>query len=141
MFMVFTAMNRYCSFVHIILVALLYAAALSVCSATQMEVSTTTADSVIRNTRNVVVIDVRTPEEFIIGHLPRAKNIDFYDVAFIDSLALLPKDATIVVYSRAGNRSTEAALILESLGYSRTFNMLAGFLAWKNEGRPVAKGK
>lgn len=141
MFMVFMAMNWFRSFVHIILFASLYAAALSVCSATQMEVSTRAADSIIRNTRNVLVIDVRTPEEFIIGHLPHAKNIDFYDLTFIDSLALLPKDATIVVYSRAGKRSTEAVAILESLGYSRTFNMLGGFLAWKDEGRPVAKGK
>ena len=134
-------MNCYWNVLQRALTVVFYAVMLSLRTAAQTEVSTNTADSVIRNTVNVVVVDVRTPEEYLVGHIENAKQIDFYDSRFIDSISTLPKGATIVVYSRTGKRSTEAVAILASLGYSRTFNMLGGFLAWKNEGRTITKGK
>ena len=107
----------------------------------QRDISVESADSLIRNTANIVILDVRTPEEYRLGHLPNANGFDFYDSKFIDSISKLPKDAVILVYSRTGKRSAEALDILGNLKYSRIHTMLGGFLAWKNEGRPIRKGK
>lgn len=107
----------------------------------QSDISAATADSLIRNTKNIVILDVRTPEEYQLGHLPNAIEFDFYDNNFIDSLRTLPKDAVILVYSRTGTRSTEALAILSNLRYSRVYNMLGGIVAWKKERRPIIKGK
>jgi rhodanese-related sulfurtransferase len=107
----------------------------------QQNITTAMADSLIRATKNLVVLDVRTPEEYRLGHLSRAKLIDYYDPKFEDHLRVLPKDATIVVYCRSGRRSADALAILTKLKYSRVYNMLGGIDAWKNEGREVVKGK
>ena len=107
----------------------------------QLNITAAAADSMIRNTKNIVILDVRTPEEFQLAHLPSARMFDFYDNNFIDSLRSLPKDATILVYSRTGTRSTEALAILSNLKYSRVYNMLGGIAAWKKERRPTIKGK
>lgn len=88
----------------------------------QQDVTASLADSMMRATKNIVVLDVRTPEEYSLGHIQT-------------------KDAVILVYSRTGKRSAEALEILGNLKYSRIHNMLRGFLAWKKEGRPFTKGK
>lgn len=107
----------------------------------QHDITASVADSVIRNTKNLVVLDVRTPEEYRLGHLSNARLIDYYDAKFQQNLQLLPKDATIVIYCRSGRRSADALAILTKLKYSRVFNMLGGIDAWNKEGRPTIKGK
>lgn len=107
----------------------------------QHDITASVADSVIRNTKNVVVLDVRTPEEYRLGHLRNAKLIDYYDAKFQQNLQVLPKDATIVVYCRSGRRSADALAILKKLKYSRVFNMLGGIDAWNKERRSTVKGK
>ena len=107
----------------------------------QQNVTASVADSMIRATKNIVVLDVRTPEEYRLGHLRNAKLIDYYDAKFSENLRVLPKDATILVYCRSGRRSADALAILTKLKYSRVFNMLGGIDAWNSEGRPTIKGK
>jgi rhodanese-related sulfurtransferase len=104
------------------------------------DISTKQADSVIRNSKDVVVLDVRTPEEYRLGHLQNAVSMDIYDSKFHYSANTLPKEATILVYSRSGRRSADAVEILKNLRYPRVLNMLGGIVAWKNEGRRVVKG-
>lgn len=48
----------------------------------------------------VVVLDVRTPEEFAEGHLPGAVNLDVSDPGFEQGLEELDRDATYAVYCR-----------------------------------------
>jgi phage shock protein E len=107
----------------------------------QRDISVKSADSLIRNTKNILILDVRTPEEYRLGHIPDAISFDYYDSKFIDSISSLPHDAVILVYSRSGKRSSEALDILGNLRYSRIHNMLGGFLAWKKEGRRITKGR
>ena len=107
----------------------------------QHDITASVADSVIRNTKNLVVLDVRTAEEYRLGHLRNAKLIDYYDARFQQNLQVLPKNATIVVYCRSGRRSADALAILKKLKYSRVFNMLGGIDAWNKERRPTVKGK
>ena len=78
------------------------------------------------------LIDVRETlehDEFNIGGilLPLGE-IRMGETAPIDHL----KDEEIFLYCRSGNRSGQAALILETLGFTNLTNVVGGMLAWKD---------
>ena len=86
---------------------------------------------------NVVVLDVRTAEEFTEGHIQRAVNIDQAQSNFIKKVKeSLPADKTIAVYCRSGRRSANAAERLAAIGY-KVVNLKGGILAWKEAQKPV----
>lgn len=86
---------------------------------------------------DVVVLDVRTSEEFNEGHIGNALNIDVKQSDFMEKAKVtLPNDKTIAVYCRSGKRSANAADQLASEGY-KVVNLVGGIIAWKNGGRPV----
>ncbi len=63
-----------------------------------------------------LLVDVRTPEEFAAGHISGAVNIPVQE---LDQRMkeLEPKDRSVVLYCRSGNRSGHAARMLKSAGY------------------------
>ncbi len=85
---------------------------------------------------DVVLLDVRTADEFKEGHIENALNIDVKQDDFMEKTKALPKDKTIAVYCRSGKRSANAADKLASEGY-KVVNLLGGIIAWKDGGRPV----
>ncbi|MEM7286143.1 MAG: rhodanese-like domain-containing protein [Actinomycetota bacterium] len=85
----------------------------------------------------LVVLDVRTPEEFRDGHLEGATMIDFYEADFEAQLALLDKDAPYLLYCRSGNRSGQTRAIMEELGFTDVADVGGGILAWVDAGLPV----
>ena len=89
------------------------------------------------NDTNVVVLDVRTAEEFKDGHLEGAVNIDYKQGDFVEQAVVkLPKESTIAVYCRSGRRSAGAAELLAKEGY-RVVNMKGGIIAWQEAQMPV----
>ncbi len=86
---------------------------------------------------DLVVLDVRTPEEFGQGHLAQAVNLDFYDPGFGDDLANLDKDVPYVLYCRSGNRSASVAGMMEDLGFAEVYELGGGILAWVEADLPV----
>ena len=87
----------------------------------------------------VFLVDVRTPEEYAEGHLPGAANIDWQAAGFMDLFsAACPAETPVAVYCRTGIRSAEAAKKLSKAGYTVT-NLLGGFQAWEEAGKPVTK--
>ncbi len=89
---------------------------------------------------DLVVLDVRTPEEFAEGHLDGAVLVDFYDADFVDQLAALDPDVPYLVYCRSGNRSGETLGVMEQLGFSSAVDVDGGILAWSSAGLPVTTG-
>lgn len=82
------------------------------------------------NDSNVVVLDVRTSEEYAEGHIEGAVLINQFEDDFIEKAQeLLPKDKTIAVYCRSGRRSASAATRLSDVGF-RCVNLKGGYLAW-----------
>ena len=69
------------------------------------------------------LIDVRTPEEVADGHLDGAVNLDINAPDFEDRLDELDRDATYVLYCRTGNRSGQAAAIMDDLGFEAVYNI------------------
>ena len=85
----------------------------------------------------LVVLDVRTPEEFAEGHLEDAVMIDFYEEDFADQLAELDPDAPYLLYCRSGNRSSQAVEIMRELGFTDVADVDGGILAWDEAGLPI----
>jgi rhodanese-related sulfurtransferase len=74
----------------------------------------------------VVLIDVRTPEEFAAGHLPNALNINVESADFETQIAALDKNTTYGIYCRSGNRSTVASDKMAQAGFTSLINSTAG---------------
>ena len=91
------------------------------------------------NKENSIIIDVRTKEEFVSGHINHASNIDYYGSDFKEKLDLLNKEVPVLVYCRSGGRSSRAANIMQSLGFTEIYNLSGGIGAWKDSGYDVIK--
>ena len=91
--------------------------------------------------QDVVLLDVRTAEEYNDGHIQNAINIDVKQDGFIEEAkSTLPTDKTIAVYCRSGKRSAKAAGLLAKEGF-KIVNLEGGIMAWKNAGMPVEKNE
>ena len=86
---------------------------------------------------DLVVLDVRTPQEFQEGHLEDATMIDFYRDDFRSQLESLDKDATYLLYCRSGNRSGQTRALMQELGFTDVADVSGGILAWVDAGLPV----
>lgn len=77
------------------------------------------------------LIDVRTREEFASGHIVGAINIPVEELA--GRLSEVSPNTPVVVYCRSGNRSAQAADLLDSAGFNNIYD-LGGVLDWTGAG-------
>jgi len=82
------------------------------------------------------LLDVRTPEEFAGGHLDGAANINVQELQ--SRLSEIPRDQPVVLYCRSGNRSAQAAQMLQAAGFTGVYD-LGGIIAWEQAGLPVVR--
>lgn len=82
------------------------------------------------NPDDIVLVDVRTPDEFRLGHIPTARNISHERI--FQEPPTEDKDARIVLYCRSGNRSEFARNVLLSMGYRDVTNF-GGVGDWPGE--------
>jgi molybdopterin/thiamine biosynthesis adenylyltransferase/rhodanese-related sulfurtransferase len=83
-----------------------------------------------------VILDVREPDEYEQGALPKAVHIPRGHLESQVEGKLPDHSSSIVVYCAGGTRSAFAADTLAQLGYSDVVSMAGGFNKWKDEGRP-----
>lgn len=118
---------------------------LSLTSCTAQEGVTYTpakADSLIqahKDDSNFVLLDIRTPEEYGMGHLPDSRLLDFYGANFEAELEKLPRNAPILLYCRSGNRSGQAIRKMQSLGFTDVHHLAGGVISWQAEARPLQR--
>ncbi len=102
------------------------------------EVTPDEAAKLMKAEPGVLVLDVRTPDEFAEGHIAGAKNLDFLGDDFEKGLAKLPTDRPVIVHCAAGGRSAKAVAKIEALKLPlKVLHMKAGFNGWKAAGQPV----
>lgn len=88
----------------------------------------------------MVLLDVRTVEEFAEGHLEGAMQYDYYETeSFKGMLEGLDKSKTYLIYCRSGSRSGNAMSMMQSMGFSSVYNLDGGILAWRAAGLPVIR--
>lgn len=85
---------------------------------------------------DAVVLDVREPAEYALGHVPGAVNLPQADLA--TRLAEVPRDRPVLVVCQGGMRSRRAAEFLAAQGYAAVQSVAGGTAAWRAAGRPLA---
>jgi rhodanese-related sulfurtransferase len=84
---------------------------------------------------NVLLLDVREPEEFARGHVPNAVNLPQADLA--TRLEEIPRDRPIMTICQSGMRSLRSAEFLRQQGYENVASIAGGTAEWRAAGRPV----
>lgn len=83
----------------------------------------------IMDTEEVIILDVRTPEEYKEEHIEGALLIPDYELENSAASELPDKDKKILVYCRSGNRSESAAKVLIEMGYTKVYDF-GGIMNW-----------
>jgi rhodanese-related sulfurtransferase len=86
---------------------------------------------------DVIILDVRTPEEFAGGHIQGALNIDFNSGDFANEITRLNPSENYAIYCRSGSRSGQAASIMHKAGFNDVSNLNGGVIDWTNAGLPL----
>ncbi|MBL0711339.1 MAG: rhodanese-like domain-containing protein [Colwellia sp.] len=93
------------------------------------------------STNNVLVLDVRSKDEYKHGHIAGAINVSHDKVA--DQLSSLTqyKDRTVVVYCRSGRRAGIAEHILTENGFNNLYHLTGDMNGWVAAKLPVVSGE
>ena len=95
----------------------------------------------LRKDAKVVVLDVRTTEEYADGHMQGAINLDIRGGKFAETLAGLDKSKTYLVHCAVGGRSAKAFGQMDSLKFEKVLNLSGGITAWEAAGHKPVKGR
>lgn len=93
----------------------------------------------IKAKEDVVIVDVRTEEEFAEGHIPRAININFFDPYFKEKIEKLEKNKRYVIYCRSGARALKAINMFKEKGFKNLYLLEGSFNIWLQKNFPVEK--
>jgi rhodanese-related sulfurtransferase len=99
--------------------------------------SPTEAATWIKATKNLQLIDVRTPGEYAGGHLAGAKLVPLHEIG--NRLSEIDKRKPVLLYCATGHRSGMALQLLLEHGYAQVKHIEGGILAWQDAGLPVTK--
>jgi len=90
-------------------------------------------------TGGAIVLDVRTYEEFIGGHIEKSLFMPLEELTSL--MSALPRDRLIITVCRTGLRSIQARYILQEAGYDQVTSLKGGMEAWIAAGFPVVYGE
>lgn len=93
----------------------------------------------LMNRENAKVIDVRTKEEFLKGHIPNAKNMPLSK--FKEEWIQLKNNENVplIIYCQSGIQAEKALKILKENHFQKLFNLEGGFQSWVAAGYPAQK--
>ncbi len=111
------------------LVTLASCAAPTTSKATVQIITPEEAKSRLDADAGIVLVDVRTKEEFDAGHIANALLVPVDTLAAEAAKVLPDKNATYFVYCRSGNRSATASKLLVDMGYTHVYD-LGGIIDW-----------
>lgn len=99
---------------------------------TYRQIDMDTAVTMMQEENRYIILDVRTPQEFADGHIPKAVNIPNEEIRTEEIAELPDKEQLILVYCRSGNRSKQASQKLADLGYTNVVEF-GGIRDWKGK--------
>lgn len=97
------------------------------------------AEEVKQANNDIVMLDVRTPQEFAQGHLDGAININVLQSDFTKEVEQLDKNKTYYVYCRSGRRSANAQKMMKNIGFQEVCNVKGGVLRLGANGVELVK--
>ena len=93
----------------------------------------------LQQNNKLIVLDVRTAEEFNAGHIIGAINIDIKQPDALSKIDKLDHNAKYIVHCRTNNRSEIAVNHMVESGFVSVYQMMDGFNGWSENGFPVVK--
>lgn len=89
----------------------------------------------IQSERDLVILDVRQPQEWADGHIEHARHITGAELP--QRINEVPKDVPVAVICGSGYRSSVSSSLLAAQGYKNIANVLGGMSAWKSAAFPT----
>ena len=96
-------------------------------------------DKKLKESKEAVLIDVRTPGEYAQGHLADAVCIDVNASDFKSRVSKLDKTKPVFVYCKGGARSNTAANIMTGMGFNEIYDLNGGIVGWQQANKPTVK--
>ena len=96
-------------------------------------------DKLSKEIPEALIVDVRSPVEYVEGYIPNAVNIDYNGKYWLQVVNTLDKEKTYFLYCASGMRSDEAGAYMESQGITKIYYLDKGFDAWVSANMPTAK--
>ncbi len=90
--------------------------------------------------QGALVVDLRKPEDFAIGHLAGARAMTGEQILKANDTLKKYKEKVVVVYDDSGSLSASATRQLTAQGFTKAFNLRGGLVAWRAENLPLSKG-
>jgi len=88
---------------------------------------------------DLLILDVRSNEEFNVGHLKGSQNIPVQSLSLKIASILDWKNKKVLVYCHSGGRSLAASQMLKKSGFTKIHNMVGGVSAWVGAGNKLVK--
>ena len=85
----------------------------------------------LRDGKDCILIDVRTPEEYRNAHLPGAINISYLSPILWEQLEQLDDKIRYFVYCRTERRSMRVCMLMQNGGFKQVYNLDGGLIAWE----------
>lgn len=94
------------------------------------KVNSKEALEIINNNSALIIIDLRTYEEYDRGHIENAVNIDYYGTGFEDKIKSLEKNLPYLIYCQSGNRSSQALKMFKEQHIIEVYELIGGYSEW-----------
>ncbi len=104
---------------------------------TARDITSVEAKTMLDKSRNIYLLDVRTPDERRQGYIPGSVLIPIDMVE--RRISEIPKNRPVIVYCAVGSRSRPVAQALARSGYAEVYNMKDGIFGWYRNGLPVQR--
>lgn len=91
------------------------------------------------DSKDGIVLDIRTPMEVNRGAIANASTADFYNSGFKQRLSLMQKDKPIFMYCHSGSRTGAAKQTMKDLGFKEVYILSGGINSWRAKGYPLVK--
>lgn len=93
----------------------------------------------LMNSKNTLLVDIRTSDEFARGHITGSKNIPADQIAGRLSEISKQKNSGLILADAKGNKTAVVAALLKKEGFSEVVTLEGGVEGWKNAGLPLTK--
>jgi rhodanese-related sulfurtransferase len=104
------------------------------------DISQTQLQQIMKNDQEVVLLDVRTAQEFEQGHIPNAVNISHTELEARLAELSGAKNKQVVIYCRSGRRAEVAKQVLLTNGFNQLDHLAGDFNEWTSNNLPTSKG-
>lgn len=102
------------------------------------EIEASKVHEALENNEDVIIIDVRTPQEFSRGKIVGSINVPVDLVESKIEESVTDKNKTVYVYCLSGARSNMAVDAMVKKGYSNVYSMTSGLLSWRAKQYPLS---